>query len=357
MTLDHHHGRHEAPSEPAAAPRFVDELRDAVPLRTVGIVVGVLLLQLGFILSYVGAFHHPKPHRIDLAVVAPAQVTGTTVDRLNAIDGQPVHAVAVSDADTARRRIQEGTTAAALVVDPRGSTDTLLVATGAGTSIAGAVEQVVTAVDAGQHRTVTVTDVVPLQTGDGRGLTGFYLVIGWIVGGYLVAALLGVAKGARPANLHRAVIRLAAVVPYAVVSGLGGAVIVGPVLGALDGHLLALWGIGTLLVLAAATVTMAFQSLFGVIGIGLTVLLFVVLGNPSAGGAYQPAMLPTFWRVISSGLPNGAGTEAVRRVVYFGGHDITRPVAVITVYAVVGTAVALAASVLRHRRQGRAVTD
>jgi hypothetical protein len=338
------------PDEPPSPPGFWADLRDAIPLRTIVIVMGVLLLQLGFILSYVGAFHHPSPHRIDLAVVAPPQVAGQTVAGFNAIDRTPLHAVAVADASTARRQIEQGTTSAALVVDPASSTDTLLIATGGGTSVANAVEAVVTAAEAGRRRTVKIDDVVPLQPGDGRGLTGFYLVTGWIVGGYLVAALLGVSRGSRPATLHRAVIRLAAVVPYAIVSGLGGAIIVDSVLGALTGNLYALWGIGALLVMAAATVTMAFQTLFGVVGIGITVLLFVVLGNPSAGGAYQPAVLPPFWRAISSVLPNGAGTEAVRRVSYFGGHDVTGPLVVIALYAAAGVAVALTAAILRHRR-------
>jgi hypothetical protein len=128
-------------------------------------------------------------------------------------------------------------------------------------------------------------------------------VIGWIVGGYLVAALLGITRGARPANTRRAVIRLLALVPYALLSGLGGALIVDQLLGALTGHFAALFGVGFLLVLAAATVTLAFQILAGIIGIGLTVLLFVVLGNPSAGGAYQRELLPGFWRTIGGALP------------------------------------------------------
>ena len=60
---------------------------------------------------------------------------------------------------------------------------------------------------------------MPLQAGDARGLTGFYLVIGWIVGGYLVAALpvWPVAPGRRPAS---GLFRLVAIVPYAILSGL-----------------------------------------------------------------------------------------------------------------------------------------
>ncbi|MEU1465050.1 hypothetical protein ABZ467_31045 [Streptomyces sp. NPDC005727] len=69
---------------------------------------------------------------------------------------------------------------------------------------------------------MTVTDIVPPASSDGRGMSSFYLVLGWIVGGYLAAAILGMAGGARPANLHRTLIRPAALALYAVISGLGG---------------------------------------------------------------------------------------------------------------------------------------
>jgi hypothetical protein len=47
---------------------------------------------------------------------------------------------------------------------------------------------------------------------------------------------------------------------------------------------------------------MAFQVFLGTIGVGLTLILFVVLGNPSAGGAYPAPLLPGFWRAISGAL-------------------------------------------------------
>jgi hypothetical protein len=52
------------------------------------------------------------------------------------------------------------------------------------------------------------------------------------------------------------------------------------------------WWLGALLVFAAAAVTMAFQVLFGILGIGIAILVFVILGNPSAGEPYQSALLP-----------------------------------------------------------------
>jgi hypothetical protein len=95
---------------------------------------------------------------------------------------------------------------------------------------------------------------------------------------------------------------------------------------------------------------MAFQALFGVIGIGITVLLFVVLGNPSAGGAYQTALLPPFWRALRGALPNGAGVDAVRRIVYFGAHGIAGDLAVIALYIVAGVLITVIGA-WRHERR------
>jgi hypothetical protein len=353
------HGRHErveiedavAPGDTGMPRGFFAELHDAVSVRTTALVMGVLVIQLSFILSYVGAFHAPEPHRIPVAVVAPASAAGQVVRQLNGISGRPLRATFAASPAAALAAVRDGTKSAALIVDPDRSHDTLLVASGGGASVVTAVEQVVDRAEAGRHRGVVVRDVVPLQRGDGRGLSGFYLVIGWLIGGYLVAALLGVAKGARPATTRRAVIRLLAIVPYAVLSGLGGAVIVDPVLGALTGHFFALWGVGVLLVYCAAAVTLAFQVLAGVLGIGLTVVLFVVLGNPSAGGAYQPPLLPPFWRALSDAVPNGAGTDTVRRIVYFGGRGIAGHLLVISGWLVGGVAVAVLASLRQDRRR------
>jgi len=336
-----------------ATPRgLAADLKDAIAPRTVLLVAGVLLLQLGFILSYVGAFHSPAPHRVTIAVVGPQG----TVDRINSLDAAPVEATAAGSVDDARLSILERDVAAAYVIDPQGTTDTLLVATAGGPALATAVEQVFTQLGAAQNRTLTVEDIAPPQPGDARGLTAFYAVVGWLVGGYLAAAALGVAKGARPATLRRTTIRLAALVPYAILSGLGGALVVDQVLGALTGHFLSLWWIGAALTFAAATVTTALQVLFGVIGVGVAVLLFVILGNPSAGGAYQTELLPGFWRAIGGALPNGAGTEAIRDEVYFGGHGAGGPILVLLGWGLAGLIVTLGASALRIRRETAAAS-
>src|SRR5213078_2642289 len=107
--------------------------------------------------------------------------------------------------------------------------------------------------------------------------------------GYLVAIAVSTSKGARPANRHRAVIRLGALAAYAAVSGALGTVLAYQFFGPLP---LDLAWFGALLVFASGAFAMALQALFGFVGMGLAVVLFVVLGDPSAGGAYPAPLLP-----------------------------------------------------------------
>ncbi|MCC9306873.1 DUF3533 domain-containing protein [Kitasatospora sp. RB6PN24] len=328
-------------------PGFVSELKDAVSGRAAVLVLGTLLIQLAFITSYVGALHQPTPHRLSIGVVAPPQLQPRVVSSLAQVPNDAVEPVPVTDRAAAVDRIKDQELYAALLVDPSGTQDTLLVANARGPAAATAAEQITTGLDQGQGRTVRVEDVVPLAAGDAKGLSGFYLVIGWCVGGYLVAAILAISAGARPAGRHRALIRIGVLALYSIAAGLGGALITGPVLNALPGGVAALWGVGSLVVFAVGAFTMALQCLFDIVGIGLAVVLFVVLGNPSAGGVYPPPLLPSFWRAIGAWLPNGAGTDAIRSVAYFGATGITVPLLVLSAWAVAGVAITLTAVALR----------
>ena len=318
--------------------------------RAVALIVGVLAVGLGFIFSYVGAFHDPQPHRVKVALVAPQQAASALAARLNALPGAPLRAVPVQHESAARQQVQHGDVTAALIVDPSGQTDRLLSATGAGAALTTAVKQVVNEVEAGQHRGVSSTDVVPLQRGDYRGLAGFYTVIGWLVAGYLLATLLGIVSGTRASTIRSVGGHLLLLVPYSIAAGLGGMLIVDTLLGAQTGHFLALAGLGALLVFAAAAVTIALQELIGIVGIGVAIVLFVVIGNPSAGGAYQLPLLPGFWRTIGDALPNGAGVDTLRRIVYFDGHGITGHLITLGAYSLGAITAALAVTAYRSRK-------
>jgi hypothetical protein len=137
------------------------EFRDGVTVRAAVLVIGVALLQLGFIASYVGAFGHPTPHRLPLAVVAPFSVQAKVVSELNAVAGSPLAAVAVPTVAAGRADLLHRTAYGVFVVDAVGSVDGLLEASASGVSAATAMTDVMQRVEAHVHRTVVVDDIDP----------------------------------------------------------------------------------------------------------------------------------------------------------------------------------------------------
>ncbi|MGF0172644.1 DUF3533 domain-containing protein [Streptomyces sp. Marseille-Q5077] len=326
---------------------FLAEVKDAVTPRATLLVTGVVGLALLFIASYVGALHDPKPKNVPLGVVAPEVAAQQTVDRLENLPGDPLDPRVVADAAAARKQILNREIDGALLIDPNSTTDTLLVATGGGRVLAATLESLVATLERSEARTLRTIDVAPADRHDANGLTSFYATVGWCVGGYLCASIMTISSGAGRPTPRRSVIRLIAMALVAVVGGLGGALIIGPILGALPGSLAALWGVGALIIFAVGAATLAFQAIFGMAGIGLVILIVVILGNPSAGGALPPPLLPPFWRDIGPALPPGAGTWATRSIAYFKGNDTTASLLVLSAWAAAGTAITLLAAKLR----------
>nr|WSX78879.1 ABC transporter permease [Streptomyces sp. NBC_00899] len=338
------------PSDYRPSKGLWQEVKDAVTPRSSILLLGVLILELAFIVSYIGAFHSPKPSRIPLAVVAPAGTQAAVVGKLNGLPGEPLSARSADSVGQARAMVLDRSVEAALVVGPATGTDRLLVASAGGPAAVTSLQVVFQKVEA--PRRVTIVDLRAPNPADGRGLSSFYLVVGVIIGGYLGSAALAMSFGARPANLHRTLVRLGALAVLSVLSGLGAAIIADLVFDALPGHFWSLWWIAVLITFAASAAGMAFQVLLGQIGIALSVLIFVVLGNPSAGGVFPASLMPPFWRDIGPALPNGAGVTLVRNYSYFGGHDTATAWWVLSAWAVGGVLVGILASLRRQAKFG-----
>lgn len=337
------------PSRPAH-PTAWGEIRDAVSLRSLALVTGTLLLGIGFVLSYVGALHAPRLHALPVTIVAPTEQQAQRVAaKLAQLPGDPIAPTPGTDRAAAAEQVANRDTGAAFVINPSGTRDTLIVASAAGAAQAVALEGLFSKVGREQGRLVTVDDVVPVGGADFNGLSAFYLVVGWCVTGYLVAAILGISAGARPSNLTRGAIRFAVLGLCAFAASLVGTWLIRQhILGALHGAYWPLVGLGTLLVFAVGALTTALLIAFGPIGIGLAVLLVVVLGNPSAGGPFPREMLPPFWRAIGAFLPPGAGTDVVRSISYFGSTDITDPLLILGGYALLGLLLSVALCMLKR---------
>ena len=329
---------------PSATPVLVPP---AFTRRPALLLLGVLLLQLAFIGSYIGAFHQPRPRNVPVAVVPVGGVDQTAaLEVAQALDDLPGHplepTVEASRAD-AQRLVDHADIDAWLEVGT-GPTYQLKVASAEGAALAEAVSTVMQDYAANVGRGIDVTDVRPPLGGDARGLSAFYLAIGWVVGGYLAAAVLGVTMGGRAPTRHRALWRLGGLAAYSVLGGLGGALMAGPVIGALDSHVLAVAAFGALLLFATGAATLALQTWLGIAGVGVAVILFVVIGNPSAGGAYPTPMLPAFWANVGPWLPPGAGTSGIRGIVYFLDAGLGKACLALGIWAVAGGVLTLLGS-------------
>lgn len=327
--------------------------------KVVWIAFGVLLLQLGFIASYVAAFHQPTAREIPIAVVAeqgiPEGMDTDTVDKLNAIDGTPLSARTADSTAEARALIRDRDVLGAYVISPTG-TDTLITASAAGSSISAALETIFTEVEQSQNRQFVVRDDIPVGIHDNRGLSGFYLSVGWVVGGYLLAAAIGLLVGA-PKSRKEAAAQLGIFAGYSVLSGALGAFIVTHLLGTFAGHWFPLWLLGTAVVFATSVFTLGLRAAIGIAAVPIAIIVFVILGNPSAGGAFGPYVLPEFYSAVGRWITPGVGTEGVRSIVYFSGTGLGQPALALALYSVIGVGLLFAFTKSRSTSPGSEKTD
>ena len=311
--------------------------------RLVALFVMPFLMVTMMYATYMGTMHAPKPQDMPLAVAGSgaadladtlAATTDTTFD------------VRVTDADEASALVADREVAGALVLEDD-RTATLHVAYAAGPSQASTVTALVAPIAGAAGYDVTTQDLAPLPGDDGSGTMVLFAAMGMMLAGYV--PLSGLIQGTP--NL----LRVRRFMPLALVwSAVMSSVIwliLGPGMGAVEGHFPAFLGIGTLTVLAVATTQFLFTKILGPLAVLLGMLLFVVFGMPASGLALPLESMPGFFRFLHHGLPLGQAGEALRSVVYFDAADARGPVLVLAAWVVV----ALTLCVLKERRSGTAI--
>lgn len=314
-------------------------------LLSAGALFVILLLGFAFTSSYVSALHHPKPHQVPVAVAGPSKAVSQAKQTMG--DGEALDVQAKSDAGSARQAIKDRQVYGALVLGQ--NSDRLILADAAGPKVTSKIQQTVAQQEKQHGRQLETEHTHRLQSGDFQGLSSFYAVVGWAFAGYVAAIVLSFVVGPAPLTARRGGLRIAALAGYAVLSGLLGAIAVDPILGAIGGHFMELWAIGAFTTAAAGMATAALQALLSMGGTLLALLAFVVVGNPSAGGVFAPELLPAFFRAVGGWLPNGAGVDALRSLVYFDGAALTQPLSVLAGYVVVAGLVLAVVGRLRTR--------
>jgi hypothetical protein len=302
--------------------------------------VTVLLVQILFVVSYVGALHNPKPQNLPFGVTGNSRLAAALDNQLS------LRTKTYANESAARRAIDHRHIYGALINGDSGAT--LLVAPAAGNAVATLLASAFTQVAAASGQKLVVVQVHKLPGGDRVGVVPFLVAMALIVGGYLSATIAttlgGTATGPR---------RAAALACVAVVGALMTYILAGPVLHAIPGgHFLELFGIFTFLMLAVALASAGLQTLFGPFGTLIVIVAFVIFGAPAAGGSLPRPFLPEFWATIGPFLPPGAGTTAIRNTIYFEASGIGQPLLVLAAYFIAGGVV-----VLGVRRRSRPPID
>ena len=111
------------------------------------------------------------------------------------------------------------------------------------------------------------------------------------------------------------------------------------------------WPICSLIIAAVAFVAAVLQKLIGAAGTLLTIIVIILFGNPSSGGANGVPYLPAFWRDIGPYLPPRNGYILLHQTIYFNGHGTTQALMVLLIYLAVAAAILIVLDLRRSEAQ------
>jgi hypothetical protein len=300
---------------------------------------------LAFALCYIYAFHAPSPHDVPIGIVGSGSAVASFADTLQSNSHGALTVHTVSSLATARAEVTDGTLAAAYV--PGASQAHLVVASGAQFQLASIAKEIFAPVAAAQHATLVVQDVAALPARDSFGTSVFYLTLVWIIGAYMPGMFVGLMG----ANLrHRS--RLAIIAGASVLLPLLSTGLV-HLVGAVDGHFWALWGLGAATAFAVGLLVNGLSYFFGRFVTGVALFVFVFLNVPASGGAYPPELVPQPFRFLHDYVIGTGTLDVLRRVLYGVGPEAWHGWLLIGAYAVVGIVLTVVGRVHHLHRTAR----
>lgn len=306
------------PSEPAAKqPRHRRGL--LVIVAALGICA---IMQCLFATNYMSSGHAPK------ATNMPFGVTGSSPVLTAAQQGISLKVTTYPDGSAIKSAIDSAKIWGGFI--PAGQSNTLIVVPSisdlAPLDIAAQFERA--AKSAGQQVTVQPYTPTPLAKKDPFNLVVSLMLVPILIGGYISATMVMAATG-RAAGRWR----VAMLAGFAVVAALAIDLIVCVWLkGIPSSKFWIVWPIITLIIAVVAFVAAILQKLLGAAGTLLTVIVIILFGNPSSGGANGVPYLPTFWHDIGPFLPPRNAYILLHQTIYFSGHGTTQALTILLVY-------------------------
>jgi hypothetical protein len=330
------------PPASASAPSPWPTVARAVALLTA--IISVLLL------AFAWPSVRSSVHDVPIAVAGPAAAADQVSAQLQQRLPDAFDVTVVTDTAAAERLIRDREVYGA--IDVSTGTPQIITASAASASVAQSLQGVATALGAAQSPgaspAVAVRDIVALPADDprGAGLTAAALPL--VMGGLLAALLLtSMVRGTGR--------RVTGALAFAATGGLAIAAILQFWLGSLDGAYLANAGAVALTIAAISLTVLGLESLLGTVGVGIGGATMMLIGNPFAGTATAPQMLPGWSGAFGQLLPPGAGGQLLRSTAFFDGAGATHSVIVLLCWLTLGVGLCLARR-LRTRRTTPTIT-
>ncbi|MFJ5799414.1 ABC transporter permease [Streptomyces decoyicus] len=336
-----------------------------------------LLMCIGMGLAYLGAFAHPAPHQLPVAVVGSGHSAQLLAQSINDKAGGDLEVRTVGDRSAAVDRLKHQDIFGAYVMPAKGVTTgaakasaggagaegaaagsskaaaapskavpELLVATAGSDTSASVVQKVFTPIAAHQGAPLKVTDVAPTAEGDPTGQGIFFLLVAISIGSYASVAVIGGAGAVLPVRL-----RAGLAIGTSFVVSLIGTAFAGPVFHLVDHGLRGLWAMAWLYsagILLIGTGLHTFLKRWTTLGV---MALFVMLNFTSSGGIFRPEMQNGFFASLHS-FWNGAGfVEGTRSHVYFDNYGLSGHVWTLVWWLVAGLLMVGVAALAEKRRR------
>lgn len=295
--------------------------------QVVGIGVGVSAVLTLILALFVSSAVKAKPHEVAIDVVGPAAAVTQVRAALSAAGQDAFVITAVADEQTAAGHLQDRTADGAVVVGANGPR---VLTASAGSPVIAQLLSTAAAGLSGQSPSTLVTDVVPVPSSDPRGAGIASAAFPMILAGLGAGALAGLV-------LRRTRERVVLIVTSALASGL---LFTGVLewLGVIDGHYWAVAGAIALSAGASATFVSGTVALLGAAGMGVAALVMMIIGNPLAGVATSPKLVPAPWGAVGQLLPPGAGGTLLRTAAYFPQAPVWTPVLTLCAWIALGAA-------------------
>jgi hypothetical protein len=291
-------------------------------LRPVGVVVGVVVLQTLLVAFFAWPALKLAPRDLPVVVAGPPAAVQQVQGRLDQLKPGGFKVSGVTDAADPDRALRDRDAYAAFIPSPDGSL-TVHVASAASPTVASLLTQQFTASG------VKVVDVVPVDADDPRGAGLASAFLPMLLTAIIAAVLLWQAVRSIGG-------RLAGLLLFAVLAGLGEAAVLQYFFHALPGTYLANAAVLSLVAAAIGGVVLGLASLFGRIGVAVGVLAVFVIGNPLSAINAAPELLPQPWGAIGQFFPPGAGMTLLRSVAYFDGAHAATTALTLGAWAIVG---------------------